>query len=1112
MKKTVENETGNIRIEQIAKMEADTIGQVLIKDTDFVPLKKDESATTYQNLISGNDRKTNREGYVQFERRVRDIVEKCVRLMIPGGQSLFAAGQNDSNIKKFFQDSRKGFSYCTNSNGAVSDGETTATDWIHLLSSHEYAELPESLSEKYFTKQVFFSFASLLLLRLEQHRPEEGRAELLKLAEEFCPLIRLPWRHLTDYCNKVNALLDNPSDLTKARNEFQNDYFTDYDEWTRLIYWLTDFYKIICTKIIRYEEAKGKKAAERKWQTVLLRCQYSKDYFDNDIYPHRVRNDAFGDAIEIFRAPQCMRILEDAFAPCSNSVFDSFKREGSAGMFYQLRVTDPAAATDFMLHFIKGLAAILISELHSDITDTAFVREPQELDTVIHKIAEATSYDTVSTLPESQKRLGQALHSVMTEMSTKIKDYDTEAAAGTTAWFTFLKTLIADEALTIPEALKSKGTILHQNALNKKYSSAYCDFISQLQGIYEYGGFTGSLEILLKQLELYGDNTNQIPYFNKNAHTALTEKLKDVQQNLNTKYCIKPDETYTSPSSRHWVWCGILDSLYKDEMLKLKDLPKDTSEYKWSGNSGYAPPANKWDCNRLLDRTRTHFSGNTFITVIKDILGFEEDVYHAQHILDTYKYEGLVAQNPFMHTTAAEFYIFIYGFFSLLRNNISTLIPFTLTQSQIIEYTLMSYIAAETVNPENMNSSGKAVLEKEDRRKWVRIKLFTRKYFKYHDDDGSYKPSMAHAHNTLKQAVKKNGKKIGSALEKLAQLTDTKKKGSRLKDYPSSSAYVLKEILCAEPEKYFLDIPSSAVQEYRQHYFNYYLLCNVIKALKPFLGDRIDTLVSDIVAGINTYDYYKAEVWKRTHVPRTGFEYLLHQHFEKVSIYSKTAVCMWRRPFIAYPDYFWYSEQKNAATVAALRKYEFLQENIWQIEKRSKSFVEHLYHQHYQDYKNKPHNTAIDMELEQCYAEQIKQELGGNCGLFHFYWFRGRLEYYKYVCSASTMSEVIKYYQRAFDEGIYYAGQYTVYFVEDVFHLYGLGYYQKQKPVQQIKILKTIWQWSEAANVVDKTYTSIRPDNNINSVHWHHQYIHHYDQTRRNENIEKIVCELEKED
>ena len=220
MKKTVENETGNIRIEQIAKMEADTIGQVLIKDTDFVPLKKDESATTYQNLISGNDRKTNREGYVQFERRVRDIVEKCVRLMIPGEQSLFAAGQNDSNIKKFFQDSRKGFSYCTNSNGAVSDDETTATDWIHLLSSSEYVELPESLSEKYFTEQVFVDFASLLLLRLQHHRQEEGREELLKLAEEYCPLIRLPWIHLTDYCNEIKTLLYNPSDLTNGKRSY----------------------------------------------------------------------------------------------------------------------------------------------------------------------------------------------------------------------------------------------------------------------------------------------------------------------------------------------------------------------------------------------------------------------------------------------------------------------------------------------------------------------------------------------------------------------------------------------------------------------------------------------------------------------------------------------------------------------------------------------------------------------------------------------------------------------------------------------------------------------------------------------------------------------------
>ena len=92
MKKTAE-EKRNISIEEITRLEAETIGLIFFSKSQNNPLQfgKGEPETKYQNLLSGNDRSVNREAYVKFERRNRDIIEYLVRKIIARGQSVFMA-------------------------------------------------------------------------------------------------------------------------------------------------------------------------------------------------------------------------------------------------------------------------------------------------------------------------------------------------------------------------------------------------------------------------------------------------------------------------------------------------------------------------------------------------------------------------------------------------------------------------------------------------------------------------------------------------------------------------------------------------------------------------------------------------------------------------------------------------------------------------------------------------------------------------------------------------------------------------------------------------------------------------------------------------------------
>ena len=89
--KPIQEEARNLTIEEITRLEADTIGFTFFTKDSPIPFSDDEAPTKYQNLLSGNDRTRNRENFVYFERRNRNIIETLIKYIIPSGQSLFMA-------------------------------------------------------------------------------------------------------------------------------------------------------------------------------------------------------------------------------------------------------------------------------------------------------------------------------------------------------------------------------------------------------------------------------------------------------------------------------------------------------------------------------------------------------------------------------------------------------------------------------------------------------------------------------------------------------------------------------------------------------------------------------------------------------------------------------------------------------------------------------------------------------------------------------------------------------------------------------------------------------------------------------------------------------------
>ena len=161
--KTIQEEARNLTIEEITKLEADSIGISFFAKDSTLPFREDESPTKYQNLLSFNDRTVNRELFVHFERRNRDIVEYIVKRIIPSGQSVFMAQQTDSGIKDFLKKSNErnyGVSvWGEEKKNTVPDNKARSTDWITYFTSLDYAEIPDSLSEDEFIKSVYQIFS-----------------------------------------------------------------------------------------------------------------------------------------------------------------------------------------------------------------------------------------------------------------------------------------------------------------------------------------------------------------------------------------------------------------------------------------------------------------------------------------------------------------------------------------------------------------------------------------------------------------------------------------------------------------------------------------------------------------------------------------------------------------------------------------------------------------------------------------------------------------------------------------------------------------------------------------------------------------------------------------
>ena len=140
-----------------------------------------------------------------------------------------------------------------------------------------------------------------------------------------------------------------------------------------------------------------------------------------------------------------------------------------------------------------------------------------------------------------------------------------------------------------------------------------------------------------------------------------------------------------------------------------------------------------------------------------------------------------------------------------------------------------------------------------------------------------------------------------------------REKGAKLKKTPATSAYVLTKIL-TDDSFFPKEISPRAIKKYRADYLNYYLLCNFIKALTPFFDgkqENVEKLFSEIVAGILSYPFYNLEKIEKQPV-KSGFQYLLRKDFHKNSFSSSnTCVCNRNHQFIFYPEYFWYSQQKD---------------------------------------------------------------------------------------------------------------------------------------------------------------------------------------------------------
>ena len=1161
--KTIQDEARNLTIEEITKLEADTIGISFFAKGAPLPFRDDESPTKYQNLLSGNDRTVNRELFVHFERRNRDIVEYIVKRIIPSGQSLFMAQQTDNGIKDFLKKSdERNYSVSVwgeEKKNTVPDDKAQSTDWITFFNSLDFAEIPDTLSEDEFIKSVYQIFSyQVFPLRLQYHLENEGTEELEKIANEHLHLLRYRVIDFT-YPLQINELINNPTDLEVLKKDFKSDIFDTFEDFCDAVHYLFDFYSHLCECIADYERTKDEVQKKEKWADVFRKCAYNErksSYSGNE----RIMNESFVNNLDVLRSPDFLPAIEKEFANDSNNEFLlAFRNEGASALVQKASYYGTKDFNSFFVLFINALIEI-VNSLSSCTQKVERIASIEDIDSVVKAIAPKSFFDTdfsfdksdekphfavdTEKLSDKENHVFNAISSIASSLRDGLKKYS-ENLNGK-RWFNFMRSLVNDEAFCMKEEQKTKNFVRFQNKiLSESYNShAFNDFISQLTGIFEYSGFVSCIDIALEALESLkilddNDEENWRGYsysFYKTSFDFIENVLKSIKEK---SACAKRDKK-DYPQWRHRKWCDFLSSL-RDESFRVDKLPERIDEWYWDeetheqkqkydGKTSFKP-LNLTDFRNIFGSI-SYSIPKTVATVLSDIFRIN-DVYSVRHentLLDKYKYSGLMEQSPFIHSSVALFYRFLYGFFTLLRTNISTLVPYNLPQKKILEYSLSSYVASYVSNTQDI-------------RDFTRAKHFVSRYFE--KKGGEYRPSMKSANIALKSAAKKAGLSITESFKELANFTDTKHKGDDLKNTPATSAYVLKEILVRDdlfPKELF----PRAVKKWREDYLNYYLLCNFIKAVSPYFAERTESIFSEIVEGILRYTFYHPDEYKKRSI-ESGFDYLLHQSFEKNN-FNRYDTCVCYQPFVRYPVYFWYSEQKDDRLYKSIQRFSY--------------------------------DCAVsvdfsDKELALKQIEIMRDEFGRGTGDFYYNYYHGLLEYrsFKAGDKKALLKNVVEYYEKAF-RFIYSAGRDVDNFVTAVFNLYkpireSQRLYEERKealkladelyknyparPRQKysaeereraeqiykqeiewrnkqygfdlslstvrdtpILPLKRIWQWAEAAGLVDRSYEYIsgRVRSNCYGGSMWNDSRHRLGESDSKvvNNMEKLVADLEREE
>ena len=1147
-----QEEVRNLTIEEITKLEADTVGKTFFTKDSVLPFRDDESDTKYQNLISGNDRSMNREQYVHFERRLRDIMEYVVKQIIPRGQSMFMAEQTDKGIKEFVENKNRFIQVV--SEHSTPDYKAASTDWITYFSYVDYAKLPESLCEDMFIKSVYDIFSyTVLPLRLRYHKESEGTKELAKLTEEVKQLIRIRFFGAFSYLNNITEFMQNPSDLATLKNEFPHDIFDSFEDFCDGVYYLFDFYSHLCWRIAEYEKTREEKARGEKWSSVFIACGYHKgssSYNQNSSQ----KNEQFWDSLEDLRLSESFTILKNEFegdAKQDDKFFNAYITHGAKGLIQALHM-NRGDFNLFIVPFINGVIEIVNSL--SACTQTQKVQSISSIDDIegaLKAISQKCSDSSIidkEKLTEREKIVYHAIKSIAAQLLDGSKNYSEKR--NTRQWFDFMRSLTRDPIFCMKEEQKTQNFIRFQNELLKR-SSAFNDFIAQLTGVFEYQGFLSSIDMCLENLESAFDNEdseedwNEYKYsYYKTSYDFFKNALCEIREKA-SEFINDEKEQNVSLDWKHSSWCRFLRGLKSDSFTVAK-LPNRIDDWEFDDESGEHKqiydgktsfrPLNIQDFVEVL-RICVVDVPETIRTIIYDLFQLKDNYgYHGSNtILDKYEYEGLMEQNPFAHSTVAMFYKFLYDFFIMLRTNICEFSPQGLSQKKILEYSLMKYIASYVVNSRSEYLSNDQD-KREEIRNFTLAKHFVERYF---DKKGcDYKPSMNYANEELKEAVRKAGLKIGESLSKLGKTLDTKHQpeNGQLKAMPTSTVYILNCII-SDDSLFPKELSAAVVKKYKTDYFNYYLLCNFVKAVNPYFGERTEKIVCDIVEGILEYTFYDPAGYKTKPI-KTGFDFLLRQNLKN----------SWSGQGLFY-EYFWYSEQKDDRLLKKLRRTN--SRILSECGERMNRFS-------YYDLRSDKRQEFVDVELEAKYAEYFRDEGGEGVGDFCFNYFRAELEYFKFRQKQETASleEAVRYYEEAF-KFIYHAGSLTHRFVGGILKIYypitrgqqlfehrqeelkqhkEYGYPDSKDSIEQryqaslqfenehfgfdvsspdirkisLKPLKTIWQWAEAAGIIHQVYDGKMTYRNTNFV----GSFYYYDSTRpkAQETLERLVADLEKED